>query len=66
VWELNQIKDLHLQIVAPRNLFIEFIHEVRSATRLPTERTENVGSLCSLLKILGTRLNGGVQIEQRN
>jgi len=26
--------DLYLRIVAPRNLFIEFIHEVRSATRL--------------------------------
>jgi len=44
-------KDLYLRIVAPRNLFIEFVHEVRSATRLPIERTENVGSLCSLLKI---------------
>jgi len=29
------IKDLHVRIVAPRNLFIEFVHEVRSATRLP-------------------------------
>ena len=28
-------KDLYLRIVAPRNLFIEFVHEVRSATRLP-------------------------------
>jgi len=35
VWEFKQIKDLHLRIVAPRNLFIEFIHEVRSATRSP-------------------------------
>jgi len=35
----------------PRGLFIKFIHEVRSETRLPIERTENVGSLCSLLKI---------------
>jgi len=35
VWEFKQIKDLYLRIVAPRNLFIEFIHEVRSATRLP-------------------------------
>jgi len=30
---------LYLRIVAPRNLFIEFIHKVRSATRLPIERT---------------------------
>jgi len=29
-------KDHYLRIVAPRNLFIEFIHEVRSATRLPS------------------------------
>jgi len=46
VWELKQIKDLYLKIVAPRNLFIEFIYEVRSATRLPIERTRK-----SLLKI---------------
>jgi len=26
-------------MVAPRNLYIEFKHEVPSATRLPTERT---------------------------
>ena len=31
-----------MRIVAPRNLFIEFIHEVRSATRLPIERTQKV------------------------
>jgi len=37
--EFKQIKDLYLRIVAPRNLFIEFIHEVGSATRLPIERT---------------------------
>jgi len=30
VWEFKQIKDLYLRIVAPRNLFIEFILEVRS------------------------------------
>jgi len=36
VWEFKQIKDLYLRIVAPRILmFIEFVHEVRSATRLP-------------------------------
>jgi len=28
--------------VAPRNLYIEFIHEVRNATRLPIERTQKV------------------------
>jgi len=37
---------VHMGIVAPRNLMIEFIHEVRSATRLPIERTWK-----SLLKI---------------
>jgi len=37
-----EIKDLDLRIVAPRNLFIEFIQEVQSATRLPTERTQKV------------------------
>jgi len=36
------MKDLYLRIVAPHNLFIEFIHEVRSATRLPVERTWEV------------------------
>jgi len=35
----KQIKDLYLRIVAPYNLFIKFIHEVRSTTRLPIERT---------------------------
>jgi len=39
VWEFKQIKDLYLRIVAPRDLFIEFIHEVRNATRLPIETT---------------------------
>ena len=29
----------YLRIVAPRNFFIEFIHEVRSATRITIERT---------------------------
>jgi len=38
VWEFKQIKDLYLRIVAPRNLFIEFIHEVRTATRLLIEK----------------------------
>jgi len=41
-----QTKDLYLRIVAPRNLFIEFIHEVRSATRLPIERTWDVFAVC--------------------
>jgi len=35
----KQIKDLYLRIAASRNLFIEFVHEVRSATQLPVERT---------------------------
>jgi len=39
VWESKQIKNLYLRIVAPCNLFIEFIHEMRCATRLPIERT---------------------------
>jgi len=38
VWEFKQIKDLYPRIVAPCNLFIEFIHEMRSATRLPIEK----------------------------
>jgi len=42
VWEFKQIKDLYSGIVAPRNVFIKFIHEVQSATRLPIERTRNV------------------------
>jgi len=36
---IQKMKNLYLRIIAPRNLFIEFIHEVRSATRLPIERT---------------------------
>jgi len=46
MWEFKQIKDLYPRIVAPRNLFIEFIHEVQSATRLAIDRTRK-----SLLKI---------------
>jgi len=46
VWEFKQIKDLYLRIAAPRNLFIELIHEVRSVARLLVERTRR-----SLLKI---------------
>jgi len=41
-WEFKQIKDLCMRIVAPRNLFIEVIHEVRSATQLPIEGTQKV------------------------
>jgi len=33
-------------IIATRNLFVEFIHEVRSATRLPIERTWKVFAVC--------------------
>jgi len=29
---IQQIKDLYLRIVAPHNLFIEFVHEVQSTT----------------------------------
>jgi len=46
MWEFKQIKDLYLRIVAPRNLFIKFTHEVQSVTRLPIERTQK-----NLLKI---------------
>jgi len=42
VWELKQIKYLYLRISAPRNLFVELMHEVRIATRLPIERTQKV------------------------
>jgi len=63
VWEFKQIRDIYLRIVAPRNLFIKFIHEVRNATRLPIERTENVKSLQLVEDLKGARLNGGVQIE---
>jgi len=31
-----------MRIVAPRNLFIKFMREVRSAIRLPTERRQKV------------------------
>ena len=56
VWEFKQIKDLHLRIVAPRNLFIEFIHEVRSATRSPLR--ERGKSLQFVKDLKGASLNG--------
>jgi len=58
VWEFKQIKDLYLRIVAPCYLFIEFIHEVRSATRL----RERGKSLQFVKGLKGARLNG-VQTE---
>jgi len=39
-----------MRIVAPRNLFIEFMHEVRSATRLPTE--QKVFKVTKISKVL--------------
>jgi len=42
MWEIKQIKDLYLRIVAPHNLFIKFVHELRSTTRLLIERTWEV------------------------
>jgi len=39
------MKDLYLRIVAPRNLFIEFMHEVPSATQHLIERTRYVFKL---------------------
>jgi len=50
MWELKQIKDLYLRIVATYNLFIEFIDEVRSATRLPIESTRK--SVLTIQKVL--------------
>jgi len=56
VWEFKQIKDLYLRMVAPRNLFIEFMHEVRSATRLPIESTRKFFKFIKDLK--GVRESG--------
>jgi len=39
-------KDLYPRIVAHHNLFIKFMHEVRSATRLSIERTWKVFKVC--------------------
>jgi len=33
--EIQTNKDFYMRIVAPRNFFTEFMHEVRSTTRLP-------------------------------
>jgi len=38
VWELKQIKDLYLSIVAPRYLFIEFIDGEQSDSPLIERR----------------------------
>jgi len=46
VYKFKQIKDLYLRTVAPRNLYIEFVHELRSATRLPIERTWEAFAVC--------------------
>jgi len=59
VWEFKEIKDLYLRIAAPRNLFIEFIHKVRSASRFPIERTQKVFKV-DFKDLKGVRLNGGV------
>jgi len=40
------MNDFYLRIVAPCNSFIEKMHEVRSATRLPIERTWEVFAVC--------------------
>jgi len=58
VWEFKQIKDLHLRIVAPHNLFTKFIHKVCSMTRLPIGRTWKVFEFVKDLK--GFRLSGRV------
>jgi len=61
VWEFKHIKDVYLRFVAPRNLFLKFIHEVRSTTLLPIKRTPEVFKFIKDLK--GVGLNGGVQIS---
>jgi len=57
VWEFKQIKALFMRIVAPRNLVIQFMHEVRSATRLPIERTQKLKFINDFKR---ARLNTGV------
>ena len=58
MWEFKQIKDLYVRIVAPHNLFVEFMHEVQSTTQLPIERTWK--SLKFVKDLKGVRLNGRV------
>jgi len=38
VSEFKQIKDTYMRILAPRNLFIEFMHEARSDSPLRERR----------------------------
>jgi len=59
VWKFKKINDFYVRIVAIRNLFIEFIHEVRSDSPL----TECGKSLQYVKDLKGARLNGGVKIE---
>jgi len=47
-----------MRIVAPRNLFIEFIHEVRGANRSPLK--ERRKSLKFIKDFKRARLNAGV------
>jgi len=54
----NKLKNLYMRIVAPRNLFIEFMHEVRSATRLPLRECRK--SLKFIKDFQRARLNAGV------
>jgi len=46
MWVFKHIKRIffyqYLRTVASRNLFVEFIHEVQNATRLPIERMQKV------------------------
>jgi len=58
VWEFKQIKDLYLRILAPRDLFIEFMHEVRSVTQLPLRECRK--SLKFIKDFKGARLSAGV------
>jgi len=49
VWEFKQVKDLCMSIVAPRNLFIEFMHDVRPDSPL---KERGKPSLLKILKVL--------------
>jgi len=35
VWEFKQVKDIYMRIVAPRNLFIEFMHKLLAQPNSP-------------------------------